>query len=115
VHTDRCGAATVGLSDAGSVRILDVFFALRCSLNQREQGLYYGGHFVVGGVIEKSVVAGRARELGSDPRYLEKLSAEIRKDLGAKRLDLEVSGSSKPPPAHQFATWIACGLHGSCI
>jgi hypothetical protein len=115
VHTDRFGAATVGLSDAGSVRILDVFFALRCSLNQREQGLYYGGHFVVGGVIEKSVVAGRARELGSDPRYLEKLSAEIRKDLGAKRLDLEVSGSSKPPPAHQFATWIARELHGSCI
>ena len=89
VHRDR-SAATVGLSDAGSVRILDVFFALRCSLNKREQGLYDGGHFVVGGVIEKSVVAGLAQELNSDLRYLEKLSAEIRKDLGAKRLDLEV-------------------------
>jgi hypothetical protein len=41
-------------------------------------------------VPTKSVVAGLARELDSDPRYLEKLSAEIRKDLGGKRLDLEV-------------------------
>jgi len=66
-------------------------------------------------VPTKSVVAGLAWEHDSHPRYLEKLSAEIRKDLGAKRLDLEVSGSSKPPPAHQLATWIACELHGSCI
>ena len=41
-------------------------------------------------VPTKSVVTGLAQELNSDPRYLEKLSAEITKDLGAKRLDLEV-------------------------
>jgi transcriptional regulator with XRE-family HTH domain len=32
----------------------------------------------------KAVVAGLAKELGSDVRYLEKLAEEIRADLGAK-------------------------------
>jgi hypothetical protein len=58
-------------------------------------------------VPTRAVPVGLAKELDSDPRYLEKLSAEIRKDLGAKRLDLEVWASSKPQPAHRFATWIA--------
>jgi hypothetical protein len=66
-------------------------------------------------VPPKSVVAGLAQELDSEPRYLEKLSAEIRKDLGTKRLDLEVWASSKPRAAHRFAIWIACELHGSRI
>ena len=66
-------------------------------------------------VPTKSVVAGLAGELDSEPLYLERLSAGIRKDLGAKRLDLEVWASSEPRPAHRFATWIACELHGSRI
>jgi hypothetical protein len=32
----------------------------------------------------KAIVAGLAKELDSDPSYLEKLADEIRKDLGAK-------------------------------
>jgi hypothetical protein len=38
-EVDRRGAATIGLSDAGSLRDLDVFFALRQRFNQREQSL----------------------------------------------------------------------------
>jgi hypothetical protein len=66
-------------------------------------------------VPTKSVVAGLAWEHDSHPRYLEKLSAEIRRDMGAKRLNLEVWASSKPRSVHRFATWIACELHGSRI
>jgi hypothetical protein len=33
----------------------------------------------------KAVIEGLAKQLDSDPRYLEKLAEEIRKDLGVKR------------------------------